>query len=42
MGTAILKMRHIETNPAVSTGVILLKGPGGENLPFQLQLKQGY
>lgn len=34
-------MRHTETNPAVSIGMILLKGQGGENLPFQVQLKQG-
>lgn len=42
MGTDILKMRHVETNPAVSIGVILLQGQGGMNLSFQVLLKQDY
>lgn len=42
MGTDILQMRHIETNPAVSTGVILLKEQSGEDLSFQVLLKQDY
>lgn len=40
MGTDILRMRRVETNPAVSTGVILRKGQGGLNLSFQVLLQK--